>query len=71
MKNNPEVSVHINNKYISSNTYDLDVFDRYTLHRAIESLAYKINFWIKRDRPDRAKPYIEFKTRIKAHLYGW
>jgi len=64
------VAVHINDIYVDSDTYDLDVYDRYTLERAIQSLARSVNFWLKRDKPEKAEPYIKFKNRIKAHLYG-
>ena len=64
------IVVHIENAYIESDTYDLDVYDRHTLERAIRSLAGSVNFWIKRGKPEEAEPYVKFKNRIKTHLYG-
>lgn len=64
------VSVHVNNKYVDSNVYDLDVYDAYTLQRAVMSCASMINFWMKEGRPLKAAPYEAFKKRIKQHLGG-
>ena len=64
------VSVHVNSRYVDSNKHDLDVYDSYTLQRAIQSLAWHINFWMDEGKPEKAQPYIDFKNRIKKHLEG-
>lgn len=60
--------VHVNSRWVDTSVYDLDVYDRYTLECAICSLAWHINQWVKRGKPDKARPYIEAKNRIKLHI---
>ena len=67
---NQEVAVHVNSKTVKSNVYDLDVYDTYTLQRAVMSLASQINFWMAEGRPEMAEPYGLFKERIKRHIGG-
>ena len=64
------VSVHVNSRYVDSTVYDLDVYDTYTLQRAVMALASQINFWMKEGEPDMAEPYVLFKERIKRHIGG-
>lgn len=66
-----KVSVHVNSRYVDSDKYDLDVYDRYTLERAIMSLANSINYYMSRGRVEEAQPYLDFKNRIKNHLNSW
>ena len=60
--------VHVNSRWVNTDAYDLDVYDRHTLREAVKSLARHINYWMERDKPDKAQPYIEGKLRIKKHL---
>jgi len=46
----------------------LDVYDYYTLERAVMHCAGHINEWMKLGKPEMAQPYVDFKARIKAHL---
>lgn len=62
------VCVHVNSRYVASDKYDLDVYDRYTLDCAVRSLAGQINMWMEMGKPEKAQPYVEFKERIKRHL---
>ena len=62
------VCVHVNSRYVWSDKYDLDVYDRYTLECAVRSLAGQINQWMEMGKPENATPYVEFKERIKRHL---
>ena len=61
-------TVHVNSRWVDTSVYDLDVYDKHTLREAIQSLAWHINFWMARDKPDKAQPYIEGKQRIKKYL---
>jgi len=65
---NTTVCVHVNSKYVSSDVYDLDVYDYYTLERAVMHCAGHINEWMELGKPEMAQPYVDFKARIKAHL---
>lgn len=65
-----EITVHVNGQLVSSDTYDLDVYDRFTLCQAIKACAGHVNIFMSQGAPDKAKPYTEFKNRIKDHLYG-
>ena len=60
--------VHCNGKYVSSDTYDLDVYDEYTLSRAVMHLADRINSWAELDQLELAETDVAFKNRIKKHL---
>lgn len=62
------ISVHVNSRYVDSDKYDLDVYDRYTLECAIMSLARNVNLYMAEGRPEEAQPYLDFKNRIKRHL---
>jgi hypothetical protein len=62
--------IHVNSRYIDTDTHDLDVYDFYSLNRAITSLADHINFWMGEGKPEMAQPYIDGKNRIKRHLGG-
>lgn len=62
--------VHVNSRYVDTDTYDLDVYDSYTLSKAIQSLAQHINTWVELGQPEKAQPYIIGKNRIKHHLRG-
>lgn len=62
------ICVHVNSRYVESSKHDLDVYDRYTLDRAVQSLAWHINHWMEAGEPEKAAPYVEFKNRIKKHL---
>ena len=64
------ICLHINSRYVSSDTYDLDAYDRYTLERTIMACAEQINFKVQRGDTEAANSYAEFKSRIKTHLYG-
>lgn len=61
-------TVHTNSRWVDTSVYDLDVYDTYTLECAIRSLAWHINFWRERDKPEKAEPYIQGKARIKKYL---
>jgi hypothetical protein len=63
-----KITLHVNSRYVESDTPDLDVYDRPTLERAVQSLAENVNFWLKRDDPEKAEPHVKFKNRIKLHL---
>ena len=62
------VCVHVNSRYVESNVHDLDVYDTYTLQRAVQSLAGHINNRMAEGKPEEAAPYVAFKERIKRHL---
>lgn len=61
-------TVHVNSRYVDTDTPDLDVYDYFTLERAIQSLAGHSNEWILQGKPEMAQPYIDGKNRIKRHL---
>lgn len=61
-------TVHTNSRWVDTDVYDLDVYDRCTLECAVRSLARHINHWMEEGKEDKAEPYIRGKDRIKKHL---
>jgi hypothetical protein len=68
MTGQDSIRVHVNNCYVESHVHDLDVYDRYTLQRAVRLLAGRINYYMAEGTPEKAAPYAAFKERIKRHL---
>jgi hypothetical protein len=68
MTGQDSICVHVNSRYVESHVHDLDVYDRYTLQRAVQSLAGHINYYMAEGKPEKAAPYTAFKERIKRHL---
>ena len=62
------VCVHVNSRYVDSDKHDLDEYDTHTLQCAVQSLTWHINQWVKMGNPEKAQPYLDFKSRIKNHL---